>query len=193
MLHGIRGIATAFALCGGMLGCATPEQVEEAKARKAQQWGGRSFINTYRFAGPIAAYFEPPAPGAKGGRLVVWEEGRSEVVQGEWWIREDFRLCVKPNIYYKEMIASSLDRLACLEFKSSALQHDHFAGDVFELKARHQVPHVLSKADNEKFAMVMRSTPYYAPANGGFSEGLYPAHDSGQSGPIEIVSGAGSR
>ncbi|MEP9356789.1 hypothetical protein ABLE93_24975 [Xanthobacter sp. KR7-65] len=171
-----RAAAVAM-LCAALAGCATAEQVEDAQVKRAQSWAGRTFINAYRFAGPIAGYFEPPAAGAKGGRLLVWEEGRREVVQGEWAIR-NFKLCVKPNLYYKEMVMAAFDREACLGFDSSALEFDHFKGDVFGLATRRDVPYVSSKADNDKFAAVMRATPYYGPANGGFSEALFPARDA---------------
>lgn len=184
-----KGTAALAVLGALLVGCATPAQVEDALGKKAQGWGDRTFINAYRFAGPIAAYFEPPAPGATGGRLIAWDEGRRDLVQGEWAIR-NFKLCVKPNVYYKEMMMAAFDREACLGFDSNALQFDHFKGDVFGLKGRKDAPYVTSKADNDKFVAVMRSTPYYAPANGGFSEGLYPARDAARVTAEPVVESA---
>ncbi|QRG04703.1 hypothetical protein EZH22_16185 [Xanthobacter dioxanivorans] len=192
MIRAIRVHAPVAALCGALVGCATPEQVEDAQAKRAASWGGRTLIGAYRFSGPIAAYFEPPPPGAKGGRLLVWEEGRREVIQGEWTVR-NFKLCVKPNVYYKEMMGGPFDREACLGFDSSAVEFDHFQGDAFALKTKRDVPYVSSKADNDKFAAVMRTTPYYAPANGGFSEGLYPAREGAPATPAEPVADAAAQ
>ncbi|MFG1350069.1 hypothetical protein [Xanthobacter autotrophicus] len=186
MVRAIRIHGSIAALCGALLGCATPQQVEDAQAKRAQSWGGRTLIGAYRFSGPIAAYFEPPPSGAMGGRLLVWEEGRREVIQGEWTIR-NFKLCVKPNVYYKEMMGAPFDREACLGFDSSVVEFDHYAGDVFVLKGKRDAPYVSSKADNDKFAAVMRTTPYFAPSNGGFSEALYPAHETPKAGAAEAV------
>jgi hypothetical protein len=158
----VGGRAGQIILGMSLAACATPAELETYEIKRAQLWGDRTVAITYRSKGPMIAYFEP-GPG-KGGRLFIWDEGRTDVVVGKWYVKTGaLGVCVTPNVYYKEMLFAPFEREACFEFNDNPLQFSHYKGDIFGLRDRTSVPYVSSLADTARIQEVLAGSSEYGP------------------------------
>jgi hypothetical protein len=128
-----------------LAGCATVQEQQERTLDKAADWGNRTLVILYRSYGPVIAYFG--AATGDGGPLYMWDEKRTDLLVGKWFMRDGGRqLCFNPNPYYREMLVTvQVEWESCVEPYGSLFDRWHYRGDVYRLAGRTTVPFVTSK------------------------------------------------